>query len=99
MKHARASAVLLFLSNCFYLFGGTTETLVEPGRSDFNPPRFEFAIESAYLLGAINAPASYDLRSTGTDGQFDTPDDAVYTIGTNPVYTSGLTASLRVTAK
>jgi len=69
MKLARASAVLLFLSNCFYLFGGTIETQVEPGRSDFNPPRFEFAIESAYLLGAINAPASYEIGAEFLTGR------------------------------
>jgi hypothetical protein len=59
MKYARAYGVLLFLSVCCRLFGGTPQTGVEPTRSDFNPPRFQFAIESAYLLGAINAPTGY----------------------------------------
>ena len=61
MKHARASAVLLFLSICLRVFGGTPETGVEQATPQFNPPRFEFALESAYLLGAINAPVSYEI--------------------------------------
>jgi hypothetical protein len=69
MNHARASAVLLFLSNCFHLFGGSTEMQVQPVRSDFNPPPFEFAIQSAYLLGAINAPASYEVGAEFLTGR------------------------------
>jgi lipid A 3-O-deacylase len=69
MKHAVASAVLLFLSNCFHLFGGATEMQVEPVRSDFDPPQFEFAIQSAYLLGAINAPASYEIGAEFLTGR------------------------------
>jgi opacity protein-like surface antigen len=61
MKYARACAVSLSLSVCFRLFGGTPETQVESVRSDFDPQRFDFAIESAYLLGAINAPAGYEI--------------------------------------
>src|SRR6266571_5276940 len=92
MKLARASAVLLFLSNCFYLFGGTTETLVEPGRSDFNPPRFEFAIESAYLLGAINAPASYEIGAEFLTGRirWGVVDRDTWLRGYNQFYVSGM---------
>ena len=61
MKHARASAVLLSLSICLRLLGGTPETHVEAITPQFNPQRFEFALESAYLLGAINAPTSYEI--------------------------------------
>src|SRR6184192_4507668 len=92
MKHARASAVLLFLSNCFYLFGGTTETQVEPGRSDFNPPRFEFAIESAYLLGAINAPASYEIGAEFLTGRirWGVVDGDTWLRGYNQFYVSAM---------
>jgi lipid A 3-O-deacylase len=69
MKQARAFFVLLFLSSCFPLLGGTTETQVEPVRSDFNPQRIEFSIESAYLLGAINAPASYEVGAEFLTGR------------------------------
>ena len=61
MKYRRASAVLLFLSICSGLFGGPPENRVEAMTPQFNPQRFEFALESAYLLGAINAPASYEI--------------------------------------
>src|SRR4029077_20145614 len=69
MKYARACAVLLFLSVCFRLVGGTPETQVESVRSDFNPPRFDFAIESGYLLGAINAPAGYEIGAEFLTGR------------------------------
>ena len=69
MKHARIYAVLLFLSLCSVLFGGTPETQVESARSDFNPPRFDFAIESGYLLGAINAPAGYEIGAEFLTGR------------------------------
>ena len=38
-------------------------------RSDFNPQRFEFAIESGYLLGAINAPAGYEIGAEFLTGR------------------------------
>ena len=69
MKYARACAVLLFLSVCFRLFGGTSETQVESVRSNLNPQRFEFAIESGYLLGAINAPAGYEIGAEFLTGR------------------------------
>jgi len=69
MKYARAWAVLLFLSVCFRLFGGTSQTQVESVRSDFNPQRFEFAIESGYLLGTINAPAGYEIGAEFLTGR------------------------------
>ncbi len=69
MKHARASAVLFLLSSCFRLLGGTPETGVEAMTPQFNPPRFEFALESAYLLGAINAPASYEIGAEFLTGR------------------------------
>jgi opacity protein-like surface antigen len=69
MKYARASAVLLFLSICARLLGGASESRVEQATSQFNPPRFEFALESAYLLGAINAPASYEIGAEFLTGR------------------------------
>jgi opacity protein-like surface antigen len=69
MKNLRACTVLLFLGVCFPLFGGTPETQVESVRSDFNPQRFDFAIESGYLLGAINAPAGYEIGAEFLTGR------------------------------
>ena len=61
MKYAHACAALLFLSVCFRLFGGTSETQVESAASDFDPPRIEFALETGYLFGAINPPTDYQI--------------------------------------
>ena len=62
MKYAHASAVLLFVSVCFRLFGGTPETNVQAIAGDeFNPHRIEFALETGYLFGAINPPADYQI--------------------------------------
>jgi hypothetical protein len=69
MKMFRGCAVVLFLSTCCRLLGGTTESPVEPVGSDFNPQRFEFAIESGYLLGAINAPAGYEIGAEFLTGR------------------------------
>ena len=69
MKMFRGCAVVLFLSTCCRLLGGTTESPVEPVGSDFNPQRFEFAIESGYLLGAISAPAGYEIGAEFLTGR------------------------------
>jgi len=45
---------------------------------------------------AINAPASYELRSSGLDGQLDTADDLLWPVTTGPAYSAGLTASYAV---
>ena len=44
----------------------------------------------------VNDAASYDLRAAGPDDAFDTADDVVYTLASSG-YTSGLSASYRVT--
>ena len=61
MKYAGACAVLLFLSVCRELCGGTAETQQEPVASDFNPHQIEFALETGYLFGAINPPTDYQI--------------------------------------
>jgi hypothetical protein len=61
MKYARGCAVLLFLIVCFPVFGGASETQVEPVRSDFDPHRIEFALQTGYLFGAINPPVDYQI--------------------------------------
>jgi lipid A 3-O-deacylase len=42
-------------------FGGASESGVEAVTSELNPQRFEFAVESGYLFGAINPPADYQI--------------------------------------
>jgi lipid A 3-O-deacylase len=69
MKYTRACAVLLFLSVCFQLFGGTAETQIEPVGSDFNPARIEFALETGYLFGAINPPEDYQIGALFLTGR------------------------------
>ena len=69
MNHARACAVLLFLSACFQLCGGTPDTLIEPVRSEFNPHRIEFALETGYLFGAINPPTDYQIGALFLTGR------------------------------
>ncbi len=62
MKYAHAIAVLLFVSVCFRLLGGTPETNVQAMASDeFDPHSIEFALQTGYLLGAINPPADYQI--------------------------------------
>jgi hypothetical protein len=62
MKYAHASAVLLFVSVCFRLSGGTPETNVQAIASDeFDPHQIEFALQTGYLFGAINPPADYQI--------------------------------------
>jgi hypothetical protein len=60
MKYARICAVFFLVAN-LRLFGGTAESRVEAVNPGFNPQRVEFAIESAYLVGAINPPADYQI--------------------------------------
>ena len=68
MKRAGTYAVL-FLTSCVPLCGGTSETRIAPITPQFDPPRFEFALESAYLLGSINAPASYEIGAEFLTGR------------------------------
>jgi hypothetical protein len=42
-------------------FGGIEQTRVAAATEELNPQRFEFAVESGYLFGAINPPTSYEI--------------------------------------
>ena len=53
-----AGAVLLA---CSQTFAGVEPPPVVTATEEFNPQRFEFAIESGYLFGAINPPTSYEI--------------------------------------
>ncbi len=61
---------MLFPSTAFALFVTCAQLLAgirgsvsesEPAKADLNPPRFEVAVESAYLLGAIDPPQDYQV--------------------------------------
>jgi len=59
MKIFRAAIVLVIAFGTLRAFAGTEIT--NENVSVLNPQRFEFAVESGYLFGAINAPASYEI--------------------------------------
>jgi len=61
MKTLRALVGCALVITCSHSFGGAAESQVEAVANELNPQRFELAIESGYLLGAINAPASYEI--------------------------------------
>src|SRR3989442_11713159 len=61
MKRLRALAACALIFNCMRAFGGAEQSRVATATEKFNPQRFEFAIESAFLFGAINPPAGYEI--------------------------------------
>ncbi|PYI74922.1 MAG: hypothetical protein DMF01_09040 [Verrucomicrobia bacterium] len=61
MKRLRALAACALILNCMRAFGGVEQSRFATATEEFNPQRFEFAIESAFLFGAINPPASYEI--------------------------------------
>jgi opacity protein-like surface antigen len=61
MKRLRALAVCALILNCIRASGGTEQSRVATATEEWNPQRFEFAIESGFLFGAINPPASYEI--------------------------------------
>src|SRR2546430_13602424 len=63
MKRLRALAACALILNCMRAFGGAEQSRVATATEEFNPQRFEFAIESAFLFGAINPPASYEIAA------------------------------------
>jgi opacity protein-like surface antigen len=46
---------------CSHVFCGVEQPPVATATEEFNPERFEFAIESGYLFGAINPPTGYEI--------------------------------------
>jgi hypothetical protein len=59
--------------------------------------RFNVSFSEDPLASAANNPANFDLRAAGPDGTFGTGDDVVYHITPLTAYTTGLTATYRVT--
>jgi hypothetical protein len=57
--HVLVACALAFF--CSQTFPGTAPAPVEPVITGFNPHRFEFALESAYLFGVINPPRDYQV--------------------------------------
>ena len=61
VKMSRASAACALLFACSQAFGGIAASGVESAKEEFNPERFEVALESGYLFGFINPPRSYQI--------------------------------------
>ena len=61
MKILRATTVCAVLFTSLSAFAGIGESRAEPGKTDFDPQRFELAVESGYLFGFINPPRSYQI--------------------------------------
>ena len=61
MKRLRALAACALILNCMRAFGGVEQSRVATATEEWNPQRFELAIESGFLFGAINPPANYEI--------------------------------------
>jgi lipid A 3-O-deacylase len=61
MKMLRASTACAIALACSQTFAGTLQPRAEATTEELNPQRFELAVESGYLFGAINPPASYEI--------------------------------------
>jgi hypothetical protein len=60
MKMLRALGTCAFLLPCSQILCGIDQQ-VSPNTEEFKAQRFEFALESGYLFGAINPPADYQI--------------------------------------
>ena len=61
MKMLRACGIYVLMLTCSQVFCGVEQPPVAMATEEFNPQRFDFAIESGFLFGAINPPASYEI--------------------------------------
>jgi len=61
MKVLCAFSACALLVVCSQAFGGVEQPSVTTVTEELNPQRFEFALESGYLFGAINPPADYQI--------------------------------------
>jgi hypothetical protein len=59
--------------------------------------RFTLTFSEDLAAATVNNGASYDLRAAGADHLFDTVDDQIYVLISSPTYSSGATASYRIT--
>jgi hypothetical protein len=61
MKTLRAVAACALVLTSWQTFAGTDRQAAATATEEFNPQRFEFALETGYLFGAINPPADYQI--------------------------------------
>jgi lipid A 3-O-deacylase len=69
MKALRVCAACVMLTVCWQTFAGVERQAAITETEDFNPPRFEFALESGYLFGAINPPTDYQIGAVFLTGR------------------------------
>jgi len=64
MKSRAAMMIIaLAFTNAPFAFGGTDRGASSSVAITDEPPRFDFAIESAYLFGAFNPPRNYEISA------------------------------------
>jgi hypothetical protein len=61
MKTLRVSFACVLLFMYSRAFGGIAEPAAGSAGEELNPERVDLALESGYLFGAINPPASYEI--------------------------------------
>ena len=61
MKTLCAFAACVIVLACSQIFAGTEQARSEATTEELNPQRFELAVESGYLFGAINPPQDYQV--------------------------------------
>jgi lipid A 3-O-deacylase len=69
MKALRLCFACAVLLACSPTFAGVEPPPVATATEEFNPQRFEFAIESGFLFGAINPPQSYEIGAEFLTGR------------------------------
>jgi opacity protein-like surface antigen len=69
MKLFHVSAVCVLLLACPHVFAGIAQPRTEAVTTEFDPHRFEVALESAYLFGVINPPRDYQVGAEFITGR------------------------------
>ena len=69
MKALRICVGCITLSICSYTFAGNQGQPVVSAIEEFNPHRFELALETGYLFGAINPPTDYQIGAVFLTGR------------------------------
>jgi len=63
MKSRAATIIVLAFVSAPFAFGGADRGANPSTAISDEPPRFDFAIESAYLFGAFNPPRNYEISA------------------------------------
>ena len=63
MKSRAATIIVLAFASAPFAFGGADRGASSSTAISDEPPRFDFAIESAYLFGAFNPPRNYEISA------------------------------------